>query len=66
MDFGQLSVCIPPRTQTGAASARSAVGSHPQRRFLSRPDFLHASQFHPAWFENWKWNATISFFFRLR
>ena len=29
----------------------------------TRPDFLQLSQFHPAWFENWKWNATISFFF---
>lgn len=39
---------------------------NPHRLLLSRPFFLHDSQSHPARFANWKWNATISFFFLSR
>jgi hypothetical protein len=47
-DFGQHSTATPFRAHT-TVRAPSARGSHPQRRFFSRPFFRHASHFHPAW-----------------
>jgi hypothetical protein len=65
-DLGQIIVWTRFLLHTGGFSASGAVRSQPQCLLLSRPVFLQLSQFHPAWLENWKWNATISFFFRLR
>ena len=62
-DFGQLSVWMRLRLHTGRGSLSNAVLTQEHRRLISRPAFLQLSQFHPAWLENWKWNATISFFF---
>src|SRR2546430_15424770 len=61
-DLGQVLSDIPRRAHTNSAPASSVAGSHPHRRFLSRPDFRQVSQFHAAWLEYWKWNATMSFF----
>src|SRR6185312_2435737 len=54
------------RAQTGCCFACSLGVIHPHRRLCSKPAFRHKSHFQPAWCENWKWKATISFFVRQR
>jgi hypothetical protein len=61
-DCGHVSMPIVLRAQTIRAGPCRSLGSHPQRRLSSRPDFRQLSHFQPAWLENSKWKATISFF----
>ena len=65
-DFGHVEIATPRLTHTGGPAASPGPSIHPQRRLFSRPAFRHASHFQPAWLENWKWKATVSFFFPLR
>jgi len=51
-DLGQVVSATSFLAHTGGALGSSDSVSHPHRRFFSRPDFRHASHFHPAWFEN--------------
>jgi hypothetical protein len=62
-DLGQLNVWTRLLLQTGRGSLSFAALAQEHRRLISRPALLQLSQLQPAWFENWKWNATISFFF---
>src|SRR6266446_2188721 len=54
------------RAQTGGELASSHPPIQPHLRFISSPDFRQASHSQPAWLENKKWKATISFFVLLR
>lgn len=62
IDFGQRNVTASPRTHTGRTGCSSWVLIQAQRRALAKPLRRQVSHFHAAWFENWKWNAIMSFF----
>ena len=65
-DLGHSVSTTGPRAQTGRSPPRSSAGRNPHRRCLSRPFDRQSSHFHAAWFANWNWKATISFFVRPR
>jgi hypothetical protein len=64
-EVGQLVIAICLRAQITSGVSDSVSFNHPHRRFLSKPLLRQVSHFHAAWLANWKWKATISFFFRL-
>src|SRR5262249_48251099 len=65
-DFGHSSDHTRPRAHTSRVGPLASSGIHPHRRDLSSACRLHCSHVHPACPPRRKWNAIVSFFFRLR
>jgi hypothetical protein len=67
IDLGHCRETTVPRAQTSFRFSGSCPSRviHAQFRSFTKPLDRQTSHFHAAGEENWKWNATRSFFFRL-